>query len=132
MKKLSLVLAFGALAWMLPCGNAEATPLFYAKFEAKYAGADAKPEFVALVKETKCNICHVKDAKSKKERNPYGDALHTAGLDKKDFPKDRVDSMPAEVEKEIFGFFEKAAAAKSPSGVAFGDLIGTGKLPGEK
>ena len=132
MKKLSLVLALGALAWVLPCGSVEATPLFYAKFEAKYAGAVAKPEFVALVKETKCNICHVKDAKSKKERNPFGEALHTAGLDKKNFPKDRVDGMPDAVQKEVFEFFEKASAVKSPGGMTFGELIKAGKLPGEK
>ncbi|HTN76578.1 MAG TPA: hypothetical protein VL096_15065 [Pirellulaceae bacterium] len=131
MKKLSLVLILGVMAWVLPCGDAQAIPLFFAKFEAKY-GAGATPEFAALIKETKCNICHVKDAKSKKERSPYGEALHEAGLDKKAFPKDRVENEGPAVEKEIYAAFEKAAAAKSPSGATFGEDIKGGKLPGTK
>jgi hypothetical protein len=129
MKKLFLVLALGGVLWVLPCGSAEAIPLFYQKFEAKYAGADAKPEFVALVKETKCNVCHVQGEK-KDVRNEYGAALHdVAKLEKDNYKKERVDAEGDAVEKELMAAFEKVAAEKSKSGVSFGDLFKSGKLP---
>ncbi len=131
MKKLFLVLVCGAALWLLPTGNAEAIPLFYQKFEAKYAGADAKPEFAALVKETKCNVCHVKGEK-KEVRNAYGEALHKAGLEKDDFKKERVEAEGDKVDKEIMEALEKAAAEKSAGGMTFGELLKAGKLPGDK
>ena len=106
MKKLFLVLVCGAAMWLLPTGNAEAIPLFYQKFEAKYAGAGAPEAFSMLVKEQKCNVCHVKGEK-KEVRNAYGEALHKIGL-------------------------EKAAAEKSAGGMTYGELLKSGKLPGEK
>ena len=91
MKKLFLVLACGAALWLIPSGNAEAIPLFYSKFEAKYAGADAKPEFAMLVKETKCNVCHIKGEK-KEVRNAFGESLHKMGLEKDNYKKERVEA----------------------------------------
>lgn len=131
MKKLFLVLVCGAAMWLLPTGNAEAIPLFYQKFEAKYAGAAAKPEFAALVKETKCNVCHVKGEK-KEVRNGYGEALHKAGLEKDNYKKERVEAEGDKVDKEVMDALEKAAAEKSAGGMTYGDLIKSGKLPGEK
>lgn len=131
MKKLFLVLVCGAAMWLLPTGNAEAIPLFYQKFEAKYAGASAKPEFAALVKETKCNVCHVKGEK-KEVRNGYGEALHKAGLEKDNYKKERVEAEGDKVDKEVMDALEKAAAEKSAGGMSYGDLIKSGKLPGDK
>lgn len=132
MKKFSLVLVLGALAWVLPCGNAEAIPLFNMKFQERYAGEKANADFAKLVKDTaKCNVCHVEGEK-KTVRNAYGEALHDAGLDKKKYPKERVESEAEAVGKEITAAFDKAEAAKSPSGKTFGELIKAGKLPGAK
>jgi hypothetical protein len=129
MKKLFLVLALGGVLWVLPCGSAEAIPLFFKTFETKYAGADAKPEFVTLVKETKCNICHVKGEK-KTVRNEYGEALHkVGGLEKDDFKKERVEAEPEAAEKEVNAALDKVAAEKSKGGETFGDIIKAGKIP---
>lgn len=127
MKKLCLVLVCGASLWLLPCSTASAIPLFYSQFEAKYAGNGAAPEFVALVKETKCNVCHIKGEK-KSVRNSYGETLHKLGLEKENYKKERVDTEKDAVEKEITAAFEKAAAEKNGSGT-YGDLFKTGKLP---
>jgi hypothetical protein len=131
MKKLCLILVCGAATWLIPPGNAEAIPLFYKTFETKYAGADAKPEFATLVKETKCNVCHVKGEK-KEVRNAYGEALHDAGLDKKKYPKERIEAEADAVEKEVMEALEKVAKEKSAGGMTYGDLLKAGKLPGDK
>ena len=131
MKKLFLVLALGGVLWVLPCGSAEAIPLFFKSFEAKYAGADAKPEFVTLVKETKCNICHVQGEK-KEVRNEYGEVMHKVGkLEKDNYKKERVEAEPDAVDKEVNDALDKSAAEKSKSGETFGDIIKAGKLPVE-
>ncbi len=132
MKKFSLVLVLGAMAWVLPCGSADAIPLFNMKFQERYAGEKANPDFAKLVKETaKCNVCHVEGEK-KSVRNEFGEALHDAGLDKKNYPKERVESEADAVNKEIQAAFDKVEAKKSAGGMTFGDLIKAGKLPGAK
>lgn len=128
MKKLCLVLVCGAVLWLIPSGDAQAIPLFYNKFEAKYAGASAKPDFVAAIKEAKCNVCHVKGEK-KEVRNEYGEALHKAGLEKDKYKKERVDSEADVVDKEIMDALEKVAGEKSKAGAPYGDALKAGKLP---
>ncbi|HTN76579.1 MAG TPA: hypothetical protein VL096_15070 [Pirellulaceae bacterium] len=131
MNKRSLVLIVSMSGWLLPIGNAQAIPLFYAKFEEKY-GASATPEHLAVIRAAKCTICHIKDAKSKKEKNEYGAALQEAGLDKKDFPGLRAKAMPDVVQKEIFAILDKVAEEKGPSGKTYGEDIKASKLPGSK
>lgn len=128
MKKLCLVLVCGAALWLLPTGNAEAIPLFYQKFEAKYAGADAPAAFSATVKETKCNVCHVKGEK-KEVRNAYGEALHKLGLEKDNYKKERVEAEADKVDKEVMDALEKVAAEKGKDGKTYGEQIKAGKLP---
>lgn len=128
MKKLSLVLALGAAAWVLPCDQAEAIPFFNKMFQEKYAGEKADPAFATLVKETaKCNICHVEGEK-KTVRNDYGEALKKAGLDKATFTAD-LQKMPAGAQ-QAQTILEKVAGEKGKSGQTFGDLIKAGKVPG--
>lgn len=94
---------------------------FQDQFLAKYAdGSDAA--FTEVAKGAKCYVCH--QGKKKKNRNPYGEALHEF-LDKKRDKKD--------VEK-IVESLEKVAAMSSnaddPDAPTFGDLIAEGQLPG--
>jgi hypothetical protein len=130
MKKLCLILVCGAALWVVPADRAEAIPLFYTKFEEKYAGAAANPEFSALVKEVKCNVCHVKGEK-KEVRNAYGETLHKMGLEKDNYKKERVDNEADAVHKELMDAFDKAAATKNAGGEAYGDRLKGNKLPVE-
>jgi hypothetical protein len=90
--------------------------------------ADAKEEFAAAAKKANCNICHIKDAKSKKERNEYGKAVKEF-LDKKDFPKDFVKANPDKAKEMILAGLEKAGAKKSSDGKTFAEKIKAGTLP---
>ena len=57
---------------------------FNEQFKKLYAGDDASDAFKELVKDAKCNVCHI-NRESKKKRNVYGKALHEA-LEKAEFP----------------------------------------------
>jgi hypothetical protein len=130
MKKLLLAAICGA-AVCLVSGEAHAVPPFMNAFIAKYAGADAKPDFAKLVKEeVKCNVCHVKGEK-KEVRNDYGESLKKAGLDKNNFKKERLDAEPDAVAKEINAALDKVGKEKSKAGTTYEALIKAGKLPVE-
>ena len=94
-----------------------AVPQFQKEFLAKYADE----AYADLAKEAKCFVCH--QGKNKKNRNPYGEALHQY-LDKKD---------KKDVEK-IQNALETVAAESSdpsdPNAPTFGELIAQGQLPG--
>ncbi|MFZ5833387.1 MAG: hypothetical protein ACOY3P_25140 [Planctomycetota bacterium] len=107
--------------------NALAIKQFKDQFDAKYVKAESQaPQDVALKKavdEAKCNVCHV--GTSKKNRNPYGqalDALLDRTTDKDDVAK-------------IVDALEKVAAMKhnpdDPNSPTFGDRLKEGKLPAE-
>lgn len=130
MTRLTTKMMFVVTGWFLLAGNAFATPFFYIKFEAKYAGENADPAFAKLVKETKCNVCHVAGA-PKKMHNNFGTAAQAAGFLKMNYTKERVEGMPDVVDKEMDALFEKVLKTKNPAGKIYGDLIKAGKLPGE-
>ena len=100
---------------------AVAFPPFQKQFLAKYAdGTDEA--FTKLAKsDAKCLVCH--QGKSKKHRNPYGEALSEL-IGKKDQKNaDKIVSALEEVAK-------KPSNAEDPASPTFGDLIAEGKLPG--
>jgi len=118
MKKLAVILFCAGCMAMLSVKSATAIPPFAKQFNAMYVEGNDDADFVAAVKEAKCNVCH--KGKSKKMRNPYGEALDKL-LDKKKDAKD-VEAIQAAL--------KKVAEQKSPSGETFGELIKAGKLPG--
>ena len=102
------------------------------QFKKVYAGDKASDDFKALVKDAKCNVCHI-NKESKKKRNPYGKALHEA-LEKaefpiKDFKKDPENEKYVEQLKDIF---KKVLEEKSgdEEHKTFGDRIKADLLPG--
>lgn len=111
-----------ALAVVAACATPSlAIKQFQDQFLEKYAdGSDAA--FTEVAKGAKCYVCH--QGKKKKNRNPYGEALHEF-LDKKRDKKD--------VEK-IVESLEKVAAMSSdaddPDAPTYGELIAEGQLPG--
>ena len=122
----------------LSCGqSAWAIPPFWKEFQGNYVKPDAKDdqakEFAKVALASKCNVCHVKDAK-KTERNPYGTALDEL-LDKDNFKKERLDQEADKATAEILEAFEKVAAQKAVAddekSPTFGQLIAAGKLPGD-
>ena len=116
-----LVVAVAAASASRP---AFAIKQFFDEFKTMYVKADstdpAEKALAAAVETEKCNVCHV--GKSKKDRNPYGEAL--AGLlDKKEDAKN-VEKIKASLEK-VAGM-----PSDGKSGPTFGALIKEGKLPG--
>lgn len=94
---------------------------FQTEFLKKYAdGSDEA--FTEKAKDAKCYVCH--QGRKKKNRNPFGEALHEF-LDKKKDKKD-VDKIIASLEKVA----AMPSDADDPDAPTFGDLIAEGKLPG--
>ena len=122
MKKLCVLAVCAVAVVGFAHSSADAIPPFQKVFYAEYLDNSDNAEFVAAVKEVKCNLCHDPDSKSKKDRNPYGDALSKL-LDKKE-DKDNTEKVVASL--------KTVSEAKSPSGATFGELIKSGKLPGAK
>ncbi len=100
---------------------------FYKVFKAKYVGDEATPQqkkLAAAIKQVKkCNVCHdprkINGKVSKKNRNPYGQALAKL-LTKKD--KKAIDK----IKKAL----DKVAQQKAPSGdKTFGERLAAGELP---
>jgi hypothetical protein len=130
MKKISITLCFAVIAALFAVrpDTAKALPEFKKEFDKKYAPDGGSAEQKALaeaIKVAKCNVCH--DPKkgpdgleSKKNRNPYGEALHKYihKKDKKDIAK-------------ILKALETVEAEKGPDGKAWGEKIKAGKLPFE-
>ncbi len=94
---------------------------FQIQFLKKYADG-TNEEYTELAKDAKCYLCH--QGKKKKNRNPYGEALHEF-LDKKKDKKD-VDKIIASLEKVA----EMHSVEGDESSPTFGELIADGKLPG--
>lgn len=99
---------------------------FHKQFVEFYAGDDstASDEFKELVndKKQRCFICH-QGKKSKKNHNPYGEAL-AEHLTKKD--KNDVEKIVAAFETVA----EQSSNPDDPDAPTFGELIAEGKLPG--
>lgn len=92
---------------------------FADEFKALYV-KEGTP-LATAVEAAKCNVCHM--GKSKKDRNPYGEAL-AERLDKKE-DKDNKDKIVKALE-------EVAKLPSKEAGKTFGDLISAGQLPGGK
>lgn len=125
---------FGVVsAGLLVILGANISPLFAIKqfgeqFVKTYAEGSDNAEFVKLIEEAKCNVCHI-NKESKKKRNEYGQALSEL-LSKKDYPSKRFKSEPEACEKEIEAAFEKVASMETEAGATFAERIEAGLLPG--
>lgn len=112
---LALMVALGVVA------PAAAFPDFQKQFFAKYADGTDEAFTDLCKKEAKCFICH--QGKKKKNRNPYGQALHEH-LGKKD--KKDVEKILAALDTVA----EQSSNPDDPDAPTFGELIAEGKLPG--
>lgn len=122
MKSLVLLTGCAVAVLAFTASQAHAIPNFQKQFLAKYVEGNSNAEFVAAVKEAKCNVCH--KGKKKKDRNAYGMELSKL-LDKKE-DKDNVDKIQEALDK-VAAMKSDPKDEKSPT---FGELIKEGKLPG--
>lgn len=103
------------------------------KFKELYAAPDSKDaseDFKKLVADAKCNVCHVQGAKSKKERNPFGVALHEV-IEEEKFPVKDFNKKPEAYADQIKAIFKKAVEKKAGStDKTFAERIKAGELPG--
>ena len=115
-----------ATTWVVP--PAFAIKQFGDQFKETYTKDNQNKEFVKLVEEAKCNVCHI-EGENKKKRNEYGNAVSEL-LKKKDFPPDRFKKEPEKCKEEIEAAFKKVEEMKAKDEVTFGAKIKDGKLPG--
>lgn len=83
------------------------------RFKKIYAGDEASEEFKELVKEAKCNVCHI-NKQSKKKRNPYGTALHDM-MEEEEFDVAAFKKSPDDEElvEQITEIFKKLGEEES-------------------
>ncbi len=131
MKHVTLMIVFGALVVMAGSSTGprpvEARNNYSKEFKAKYVGeakTDAEKKLAAAIKTVKCFVCHdpnrrnAQGKKSKKFRNPYGQALA------KLLPKKCKN-------KKLINDALDQLAAKKPAGknITYGDRLKKGDLP---
>lgn len=128
MNRLVSTIVLGALcfSWSMP--SAWAIKQFGDQFKEKYTKDNENEEFVKLVKEANCFICHV-DGEKKDKRNEYGQAVATL-LKKADFPPQRFKDEPEKCKEEIDEALKKVEEMKDKNDKMFGDKIREGVLPG--
>lgn len=117
---------------------------FFETYVKENPSSAAEKSFADVASATtgKCWVCHVNMSKyeppetglGKKVRNSYGKAL-SQFLQKDKFSSDRRKAEPDKVKVEIQAALKKVAAMKSdpkdPKSPTFGELIASGKLPGD-
>jgi hypothetical protein len=137
MKKLVFLCVLSALAVSGATSRAVALTQFKKAFQEKYVDVSSSAELKEAFKKANCNTCHIKGAKTKDERNAYGQEL--AKLIEGDANKRIKDAgetgRKAETEKilaELQKAFEEVANIKTESGETYGDRIKAGKLPVEQ
>lgn len=115
---------------------AQAIPFFWEVFNEKYVAPepkdDAGKKFVAAAQTAKCNVCHV-DGQSKKERNPYGQAMDEL-VDKANFGKDRLEGEKDAAKAELVAVLDKIAEMKvggDDKAPTFAANMAAGNLPAE-
>jgi hypothetical protein len=108
------LVAFAVFLLGISSKQANARKPYFDEFREKYA--DQGADYVQLIDETKCAICH--KGKSKNERNSYGIALSKV-IAKNEKVKANINQALGKIENE-----------KSPSGETFIELLRRGKLPG--
>lgn len=114
-----------------------ASPAFAIKqlndqFKKVYVGEEANEDFAKLVKESKCNLCHVAKENKKKVRNPYGTALHEV-LEKEEFPLKEFKKDQDKYADQLKKIFEKVAemeVKEDKEHKTFADRMKANLLPG--
>ena len=123
MKNVGTSLVAAALVLVI-AASTYAFPPFKTAFEEKYVKGGL-PALQAAYKDLGCNVCHVKGAESKKERNPYGaelDKLLTGDI------KERLKTEKEKVLKELDEAFTKSESLKAPSGKTWGEAVKAGEF----
>ncbi|MCC6510394.1 MAG: hypothetical protein IT423_14930 [Pirellulaceae bacterium] len=102
------------------------------KFVEIYASADSKDasdEFKTLVKDAKCNVCHIQ-GENKKKRNPFGESLHKA-IEEAKFDVKAFGKEPAKYADEVKAMFKKVTEQKAgATDKTFAARMKAGELPG--
>lgn len=127
MKKLATVIAVAVVGFIATAENAQAIPAFAKAFKERCVDTSKNADFVAAVKEAKCNLCHF--GTSKKNKNDFGKAF-AKHFKKKDYSSTRVREEAAAVKKEFDEGLKKVLAEKNPEEKTYKSLIEAGKLPG--
>ncbi|MFL2865788.1 MAG: hypothetical protein ACJZ8Y_11295 [Pirellulaceae bacterium] len=127
MKKLAVLLAVSAVTFIATAEKAQAIPAFAKAFTERYVSTSKNADFVATVKEKKCNLCHF--GTSKKNKNDFGKAV-AKHFKKANYSSTRVREEAAAVKKEFDDGLKKVLAEKNPAGKTYQSLIEAGKLPG--
>ena len=127
MKKLATVLAVALIAVVASAEKAQAIPAFAKAFTERYVNTSKNADFVAAVKEKKCNLCHF--GTSKKNKNDFGKVI-AKHFKKANYSSTRVREEAAAVKKEFDEGLKKVLAEKNPAGKTYQSLIEAGKLPG--
>ncbi len=130
MKRLLWISAFCWLGLGL-AAPARAIKPFQEHFAKIYAGDDANEDLKKLVKEAKCNVCHIEKEDKKKVRNPFGKALQEL-LKKDEFPIAEFKKDQDKFAERLKEIFKKAEGEKSADEKhkTFGDRIKANLLPG--
>jgi hypothetical protein len=104
---------------------------FQDHFIGIYAGDEANEEFKELVKEAKCNVCHVEKENKKKVRNVYGTYLKEL-LEKEEFPIADFKKDKEKYAEQLTEIFKKVEAGESgdEEHKTFGDRMKANLLPG--
>ena len=127
MKKLAVLLAISAVTFIASAEKAQAIPAFAKAFTERYVNTSKDADFVAAVKEKKCNLCHF--GTSKKNKNDFGKAF-AKHFKKTNYSSTRVREEAAAVKKEFDDGLKKVLAEKNPDGKTYQSLFEAGKLPG--
>lgn len=136
MQKPALSMFLSLATLLLATNTSKALAPFKKGFDEKYVKPSDNDEFKAAFKKLSCNTCHVK-GKKKDWLNAYGLELsrHVTGNAKQRLDEAKAkgtDEYTAEnkrILKELQAAFTKAEAKKSPSGVPFGEVFESLKLP---
>lgn len=102
------------------------------KFVEIYASPDSKDvndDFKKLVKEAKCNVCHIQ-GENKKKRNPFGEAMHEA-IEEAKFPTKEFGKEPAKFADQVKDIFKKVVDQKAgTTDKTYAERMKAGELPG--
>jgi len=127
MKKFAVLLAISAVTFIASAEKAHAIPAFAKAFTERYVNTSKDADFVAAVKEKKCNLCHF--GTSKKNKNDFGKAF-AKHFKKTNYSSTRVREEATAVKKEFDDGLKKVLAEKNADGKTYQSLIEAGNLPG--
>ena len=127
MKNIATILAVTVITLVTSVEKAQAIPAFAKAFTERYVNTSKNADFVASVKEARCNLCHF--GTSKKNKNDFAKAMAKT-FKKTNYSSTRVREEAQTVKKEFDEGFKKILAEKNPSGKTYKSLIDAGMLPG--